>query len=203
MNTVYGYARCSTDESRQDIDRQKRELFAMGVVDDKHIYWEYESGAKTDRVEFAKLLDLVDEGDTIAVTEVSRLTRSTKHLCEILQFVQDNNIRLLIGSFSVDCRLKNPDPMTKGMLMMWGVFAEMERDLISQRVKSGMKNALAKGKHIGRPKTTKEKLPEKFWKYKSLYDDGKINIAEFSRILNCSRTTIYKYLKIASKNADV
>ena len=41
---IYGYARCSTNEERQDIDRQKRELYALGVIDDKYIYWEYESG---------------------------------------------------------------------------------------------------------------------------------------------------------------
>ena len=51
METIYGYARCSTDETRQDIDRQKRELKKLGVTDDKNIYWEYESGNKTDRAE--------------------------------------------------------------------------------------------------------------------------------------------------------
>lgn len=49
--------------------------------------------------------------------------------------------------------------------MMWGVSAEMERDIISQRVKSGMQNAKAKGKKIGRPETTSDSLPNKFWKY--------------------------------------
>ena len=68
MSVIYGYARCSTDESRQDIDRQKRELFAMGVEEDKHIYWEYESGTKEDRAELMKLLDVIREGDTVAAT---------------------------------------------------------------------------------------------------------------------------------------
>lgn len=54
------------------------------------------------------------------------------------------------------------DPMTEGMVKMWGVFAEMERNIISQRVKSGMKNAAAKGKQIGRPETTNDSLPDKF-----------------------------------------
>lgn len=201
MPIIYGYARCSTDETRQDIDRQKRELSAMGVENEKHIYWEYESGAKTDRAELLKLIDVIREGDTIAATEVSRLTRSTKQLCEILQVVQDRGIRLLIGSFSVDCRSTEIDPMTKGMLMMWGVFSEMERDIISQRVRSGMKNAAAKGKQIGRPRTSIETIPDKFWKYRKMYADRSITIAEFSRLLGCSRTTIYKYLDIAaSKN---
>lgn len=197
MSVIYGYARCSTDESRQDIDRQKRELFAMGVKEDKHIYWEYESGTKEDRAELMKLLDVIREGDTVAATEVSRLTRSTKQLCEILQTVQEKKIRLLIGSFSVDCRSENIDPMTKGMLMMWGVFSEMERDIISQRVRSGMKNAAAKGKQIGRPKTTVDTLPDKFWKYYKLYENGEITVSEFSKLMGCSRTTIYKYMEMA------
>ena len=68
MNVIYGYARCSTNESRQDVNRQKRELFALGVLDEKYIYWEYESGTKVDRAEFKKLLDIVEETDTIACT---------------------------------------------------------------------------------------------------------------------------------------
>lgn len=197
MPVIYGYARCSTDETRQDIDRQKRELFSMGVQEDTHIYWEYESGTKENRAELQKLLDVIQEGDTIAVTEVSRLTRSTKQLCEILQIVQERKIRLLIGTFAVDCRSDSVDPMTKGMLMMWGVFAEMERDIISQRVKSGMKNAAAKGKKIGRPKTTTETIPDKFWKYYKLYQDKKITVSEYAKLMNCSRTTIYKYLDMS------
>ena len=197
METIYGYARCSTDESRQDIDRQKRDLKNLGVLEDKHIYWEYESGTKTDRAELNKLLDIIQPGDSIATTEVSRLTRSTKQLCEILQTVQDNHLRLIIGSFIVDCRSDDIDPMTKGMLMMWGVFAEMERDIISQRVKSGMENAKAKGKHIGRPELSVASLPDKFWKYYRLYQNNQINLSDFSRMMECSRTTIYKYLLLS------
>ena len=73
----YGYARCSTNELKQDIDRQKRELIKQGVAEE-NIYFEYESGTKSDRVEFNRLLETIDEGDTIIATEVSRITRSTK-----------------------------------------------------------------------------------------------------------------------------
>ena len=87
--------------------------------------------------------------------------------------------------------------MTEGMVKMWGVFAEMERNIISQRVKSGMKNAAAKGKQIGRPITTKDTLPDKFWKYYQMYKTGSINISEMARIMNYSWASVYKYLKIA------
>lgn len=194
---IYGYARCSTNEERQDINRQKRELHTLGVTDEKYIYWEYESGMKDDRTEFNKLLDIVVEGDTITTTEVSRLTRSTKHLCEILQTVRDKKLILNIGgSFVVDCSKGELDPMTEGMIKMWGVFSEMERNIISQRVKSGMRNARAKGKQIGRPQTTVDRLPDKFWKYYQKYQAGEINVSEFARLMKCSRVSIYKYLSM-------
>ena len=196
MGDNYGYARCSTDESRQDIDRQKRELKAMGVTDETRLYFEYESGTKDNRPEFNKMLGTVQSGDTIFTTEVSRLTRSTAHLCEILRLVQEQQLRLVIGSFTVDCRSEDIDPMTKGMLMMWGVFAEMERDIISQRVKSGMANARAKGKRIGRPKVTSEEIPAEFFKKYQLYQEGRITIAELARMLRCSRTTVYRYIDL-------
>ena len=197
--STYGYARCSTTEQKQDIDRQKRELIQLGVPDDKHIYWEYESGTKTDRPELEKLLSVVEAGDSIAATEVSRLTRSTSHLCEILKLVQEKKLRLVIGSFVVDCTQEDVDPMTKGMLMMWGVFAEMERKIISQRVKSGMKNAAAKGKHIGRPTVTAENIPSPFWKAYARYQKQQLSITEMAKILECSRGTVYKYIALAEK----
>ena len=97
----------------------------------------------------------------------------------------------------VDCSKGEMDPMTEGMIKMWGVFAEMERNIISQRVISGMKNAAAKGIKIGRPEVTKDNLPDKFWKYYSLYKKGDMSITDFAKVMESSRTTIYKYIQIA------
>lgn len=193
---TYGYARCSTSEERQDINRQVRELKKLGVNDEKYIFKEYESGAKKDRVELEKLLATVKPGDTIATTEVSRLTRSTKHLCELLQIIQEQHLRLMIGTFVVDCRSEEIEPMTKGMIMMWGVFAEMERDMIRERIKSGMANARAKGSKIGRPSITKKDLPSAFFKYYNFYKEGMMNVTELAKIVGVSRATIYNYIAI-------
>ncbi|MCR4750205.1 MAG: recombinase family protein [Lachnospiraceae bacterium] len=201
MNSIYGYARCSTNETKQDITRQKRELKALGVADDRHIFYEYASGSKSDRVELQKLLDIIQPGDTIVTTEVSRLTRSTKQLCDIMQLVHEKRIKLVIGGFILDCTKPEIDPMTKGMLMMWGVFSEMEKDMISQRVKSGMANAKAKGKKIGRPRIDATNLPDKFVKYYPLYCKNKLSITDFAKLLNCSRTTIYKYINLISRDS--
>lgn len=116
---------------------------------------------KADRAELKKLLSVVQSGDTILATEVSRITRSTKQLCDIIELAKEKHIKLVLGSFVVDCS-KELDPMTEGMLKMMGVFSELERNIISQRVKSGMENAKAKGKAIGRPSTTAEDIPSIF-----------------------------------------
>lgn len=194
--TTYGYARCSTDENKQDINRQKRELKNLGCVDEKNIYWEYESGIKADRIELNRLLDKVKAGDTIVTTEVSRITRSTKQLCEIIERVKEKQFKLVIGGFIVDCSKGELDAMTDGMLKMMGVFAEMERNMISERVKSGMANAISKGKVIGRPATTIENLPSNFIKHYPKLKSKQINKTELARLCGISRQSVHKYMKI-------
>lgn len=191
---IYGYARCSTNEQLQDVNRQVRELNKYGVSNDD-IFLEYESGLKENRVELNRLLNCVNSGDTIISTEVSRITRSTKQLCEIIEFAKDKHIKLVLGTFVVDCT-NELDPMTEGMLKMMGVFSELERNIISQRVKSGMENAKAKGKNIGRPTTTADDIPSIFYKHYPKYKNGEINKKEFSRLCSLSYPTIYKYIGI-------
>lgn len=191
----YGYARASTNSDKQDIGRQKRELLAIGIKE-HNIFWEYESGSHEDREKLQQLLATVKQGDTIACTEVSRLSRPTKQLCEILEFVEKNKIKLIVGTFIVDCRDDEIDPMTMGMLRMMAVFAQMERDITIQRIKSGMENAKAKGKQIGRHKTTADDIPSSFFRYYPQYANKNINLSEFARLANLSRNSIYKYLRI-------
>ena len=198
MKMEYGYARCSTNSNKQDIDRQKRELIQLGIRKE-NIFWEYGTGERNDREKLQQLLETVKQGDTIACTEVSRLSRSTKQLCEILEFVEENKIKLIVGTFVVDCRNDEIDPMTMGMLRMMAVFAQMERDITIQRIKSGMENARAKGKQIGRRKTTEDDIPDSFFRYYPQYEKGRINLSEFARLSGLSRNSVYKYMKIVEK----
>ena len=191
---IYGYARCSTNELQQDIDRQRRELNNLGVDDDK-IYCEYMSGTKVDRPEWQKLLNAVKEGDTILATEVSRITRSTKQLCDIIELSKKKRLRLVLGTLVVDCT-KSLDPMTEGMLKMMGVFAELERNMTSERVKSGLQNAVAKGKVLGRPVKTQDTISPLFYRYYPKYKNREITKKEYARLCEVSYPTVYKYLKI-------
>lgn len=138
---------------------------------------------KIDRVQFNRLLDVILQGDTIITTEVSRLTRSTKQLCDILEFVQNKQIKLDIkNSITIDCTKGEADPMSKVFIQMAGVFAELERNIISERVKSGMANAKAKGKVVGGPKTSADNIPDKFYKYYARYKNKENNVTELAKL---------------------
>ena len=191
---TYGYARCSTNEDKQDINRQIRELKAAGADE---VIFEYEHGDAKVKKNLYMLLEMAASGDTIITMEVSRLSRSTQQLCEILDIVKNKHLRLVIvGSITVDCRKGKIDPMSQAFIQMSGVFAELELSMIRDRVRSGMENAKAKGKKVGRPQTTKDNIPPIFYKHYPAFVAGTLNISEFARLCGMSRPTIYKYLKL-------
>lgn len=192
MPSIYGYARCSTHETKQDIERQLRDLRQMGA---KLIYHEYESGMKQTRPELVKLLTCINNGDTLVVTEVSRITRSVKQLCEIIEFVKEKKLRLVIGNFVVDCTDKI-DHMTEAMLQMMGVFAQLERNMTIDRIKSGIANARAKGVRLGRPKRHPEDIPKKVLEFWPVYQSGIISKTDYARLCSITRPTLYKYIAL-------
>lgn len=190
----YGYARCSTGEDKQDINRQIRELKAAGA---EEVIFEYEHGDAKVKRNLSMLLDSAAPGDTIITLEVSRLSRSTQQLCEIIDVIRTKHLRLVIvGSITIDCRDGQTDPMSEAFLQMAGVFSQLELAMIRARVKSGMANAKAKGKQIGRRPTTKDDIPAIFYKHYPSYAAGKLNVSELARVCGLSRPTVYKYLRL-------
>ena len=201
MGKVYGYLRCSTNEEKQHIGRQRRDVkkLANGKVD--KYFEEYESGANTNRKELNTLLDILREGDCVVCTELSRISRSTKQLCEIIEITKEKKIKLIIGSFVVDCS-KPMDAMTEGMLKMMGVFSEMERNMIKERVRSGIANAKENGKILGRRKTVVEDIPKKFLDCYPLYEKKKISKVDLAKLSNLSRPTVDKYIRLMLEIED-
>lgn len=190
----YGYARCSTNETKQDINRQVRELKAAGADE---IFLEYEHGDSKIKDQQKAMFETAKEGDTIITLEVPRLARSTQQLCEIIDIVRDKHLRLLIiGSITLDCRNGKSDPMSEAFLQMAGVFSQLELAMIRARVRSGMENARAKGANIGRPQVKKDDIPAVFLRHYPSLKTGKLNVSELARVCNLSRTTVYKYASL-------
>ena len=191
---TYGYARCSTNETKQDINRQVRELKTAGA---DTLFLEYEHGDSKVKSQQEAMFAQAQAGDTILTLEVPRLARSTQQLCEIIDRVREKRLRLvIIGSITLDCREGKADPMSEAFLQMAGVFIQLELSMIRERVRSGMANARAKGKQIGRPQTTKDDVPAIFLRHYPAYKNGQLNITELSRVCDLSRTTIYKYISL-------
>ena len=189
---THGYARCSTNETRQDVDRQVRELRAAGA---KRIWMEYEHGDTEIKEQQEAMWEAAHPGDTVVVTEATRIARSVRQLCDAMELVHRKKLRLqILGSITLDCRCDDPDPMTVAFLQIAGVFGELELRMIRARVRSGMANAKSKGKRIGRPPVTPDSIPDSFFRYFSRFQAGEINVTELARLAQISRPTAYRYI---------
>ncbi|MCL2426827.1 MAG: recombinase family protein [Oscillospiraceae bacterium] len=192
MAKIYGYARCSTNDTKQDVERQRRELRNMGA---EEIYLEYESGTKINRPELNKVLSHIAAGDTLITLEVSRLTRSLRQLCDIIELAKERKIKLIIGTLVIDCT-GSINPMTEAMLQIMGVFAELERKMTIERIYSGLAHAKAKGVRLGRPKLAAKDIPKKVIDKFKLYQSGELSKTEYARLCEISRPTLYKYIAL-------
>ena len=174
-----------------------RELKQAGA---ERIFLEYEHGDAAVKEQLSLLLEQAQAGDTIITLEVSRLARSTKQLCEIIDAISRKHLCLVIvGSITMDCRSGHADPMTEAFLQMAGVFSQLELAMIRARVRSGMANAKAKGRQVGRRPTNKDDIPAIFYKHYPAYVAGQMNVSELARICDLSRPTVYKYLKMVGQ----
>lgn len=196
MPKIYGYARCSTNEQKQDIKRQIRDLEALGA---ETIFQDYATGSDTLRQQLSVLQMRIEPGDTIVSTELSRLTRSLHHLCHLMEWAEEHKINFKLGNMTADFTAGEIDPMAEGMVYMLGVFAQLERKITIQRIHSGIAHARSNGKKLGRPAMSKDKLPKPFLKHLPKYQSGELSISEFARLCGCSRPSIHRYLSIAGQ----
>jgi DNA invertase Pin-like site-specific DNA recombinase len=175
---IYGYARVSTDG--QSVDAQVKQLRAAGAA---KVFRETASGAKTERAELAKALRALDDGDTLLVTRLDRLARSTRDLLNTLAQIADKGA----GFRSLgDAWADTTTPHGRLMLTVLGGLAEFERELIRARTGEGRERAKARGVHMGRPpKLTPHQKKEAIKRR----DAGELT-REIARTFNVSHSTI-------------
>ena len=150
-NRTIGYLRVSTKD--QDLDKNKTEI--LHLANDKklgNVEWIEEKVSGTKDWKKRKLGEVVydlNDGDTIVVSELSRLGRSMLQILEIIEYCRTNGIKIYAvkGGWSLD------DSMQSKILSMFlGMASEIERDLISSRTKEALKAKKAAGVKLGRPK---------------------------------------------------
>lgn len=148
---VIGYARVST--VGQSLDAQLEQLEAHGV---DRIYQEKVSGAKLQRPELMAMMDYAREGDTVVVSKLDRIARSTKHLLEIVESLQEKGVSFRVLNINLD----TDTPTGKLMLTMLGAVATFEREMMLERQAEGIAKAKADGRYAGRKPTAKAKTPQ-------------------------------------------
>lgn len=187
---LIGYARVSTND--QNLDRQLDSLNAAGV---ERIYQEKITGTKKKRPELEKLMDHLREGDTVIITSLTRLSRSTKDLFDIVEQIKEKgaNIKSLKESW-----LDTTTPQGRLMFTFVAGISQFERDIISERTKEGLKAARARGRSGGRPSKDESKIKAAI----TMYNSEKHTVKEITKATGVSKATLYRYLKEREKTNE-
>lgn len=190
---IFGYGRVSTKE--QTTENQRREIEAAGYrVDD----WYSDEGVSgkvsaMQRLQFAKMLDRIRDGETLVVTKLDRLGRDAQDVGATIKLLASRRIEVIVLQLG---KLDLTSAAGKLMLTMLAAVAEMERDLLVERTQAGLERAKAQGKILGRrPKTNDEQRRS----IKIAYSNG-VTVSALAREYEVSRASI---LSIVNSTAEI
>lgn len=185
MGRVLGYVRVST--LSQNLHSQIDKLNSVKV--DK-IYADTISGKSLDRPEFQKLLKDIQPGDTLVFTELSRISRSTSDLLELVKDLTERKI--ILKSLSEPwLDTSSGDSISQLILTILTAIVQLDREIIIERTKSGLAAARSRGRVGGRPRTNTTNLESAV----ELYKLNTMSISEICKKVNVSRSTFYAYLR--------
>ena len=185
----FDYARVSTID--QNLNSQIDAINKYGV--DK-IFFDKMSGKNMERKEFIKLLEHLRSGDILVISSLSRLGRKTK---ELIELIDDLNLKGII-LVSLKENIDTNSPMGRAMIGMISIFSELERELIVERVKDGIKNARARGRIGGRPKISNKKIKMAL----TLYKTKEYSVKEITNRTGVSKATLYRRLTEIENNHE-
>lgn len=198
---LYGYVRVSTafektKDRNQTFDRQLEILKQHGILEE-HIFQDRITGGSetADRLGYNDLMDAVNPGDTIYVTEMSRFSRSLQDLISSCEELMKKQIGIYFIKERIEIGTDGLSPMNKFIFQLFGAFNEFEKSLIQSRVKEGMAAAKANGVKLGRPSRLKDEMIEEIkfdYLSGSTYDD-------LQEKYNVTRPSLAKILKPLKK----
>lgn len=178
-----GYARVSTLD--QNLDRQTDQLKEKGC---ERFFTEKITGTKRERPELEKLLDQLRPGDTVVITELSRLSRSVKDLFQIVDIIKQKGADLMsLKELWAD----TTTPQGKLMFTIFAGISQFDRDLTSQRTKEGLASARARGRNGGRPKKPSKAIQLAL----KMYDSKEYSVSEIIKAAGISKTCLYRYVR--------
>lgn len=180
---IIGYARVSTTD--QCLDRQLDALKERGA---ERIFMEKMTGTKSSRPELDKMMLTLREGDTLIVSEFSRLSRSTKDLIDLVEKLNGMGVNLI----SIKEQLDTTTATGKLMLTMISALVQFERDILAERTAEGLKASRARGRVGGRPKAASENVKKKAL---ALYDANTMTNKEIADFAKVSVATVSRWIR--------
>ena len=184
---LIGYARTSTFEQKAGIEAQLRDLENISV---EKVFSEQVSSV-SDRPELDAALDYVREGDTLVVTKLDRLARSTMHLLSIVEKLEQKKVGLRILDFG-GSEVDTSSPTGRLTLTMFAAMAQFEREMMLERQREGIAKAKREGKYKGRKPTALAKKEDVL----ALKAEG-MGATKISKELSISRASVYRILALA------
>lgn len=177
-----GYARVSS--AGQNLDAQRDALKAAGCTT---VFEDKTSGVSEDRPGWADVMKYVRAGDTLITTELSRMSRSLRHLLDVVAELE------AVGAGIVSLRehIDTTTPAGRAFLSIMGAVAQMERELKAERAADGRAAAKARGRSGGRPRLDPEKLEQA----RILYENSEMSAREAAAATGVSRRSLFSYLQ--------
>ncbi|MGH0417565.1 recombinase family protein [Bacillus cereus] len=176
---IIGYARVSTSD--QNLDRQINALTEYGC---EKIVHEKLSGTIKDREGIEQVFELIRKGDVVCVESISRLGRKTLDILNIIKRIEEAGVQFV----SLKENMDTSTPTGKAMFQMMCVIAELERDLIAERVKEGLNASKKRGTKLGRPTVDTEKLRIAL----RMYDSEDYSVKEIVESTGISQGSLYR-----------
>ncbi|MCF0169142.1 recombinase family protein [Fusobacterium varium] len=191
-----GYIRVSSEN--QNLDRQFHQLNEIGM---DLIFQEKVSGATTNRKKLQDMLNELKEGDTVYITDLTRITRSTQDLFSLINQIREKKAFLIsLKDTWLDLSIDNP--YSQFLITIMAGVNQLERDLIKMRQQEGIELAKKEGKYKGRIKKYHEKHAGMNHALK-LYNEGEMTVKQICEITNISKAALYRKLKeLKLKNSN-
>ena len=184
---IFGYARVSTTDQNPDL-----QFDALEQAGYDKLSVDKASGAKSDRPQYCQMLEQVRSGDVILIWKLDRLGRSLRHLLEVVDRLNEQEV----GLRSLTDPIDTTTSQGKLIFNIFASLAEFERDLISERTKAGLQAARARGRIGGRPKGLSNRGKRNATAAAALYCQRGHSISQICETLQISKATLYKYLRL-------
>lgn len=186
-NMIIGYARVSTQ--KQSLLMQEE---ALGHYGCDRIFSEKKSGKNTNREQFKLMMQVVREGDTVVVHSLSRLGRSLKDILNVLDKFRENDIQFV--AITENIKFDNT-AMGRLQINVFGMLAQLQRDLTSEKTKAGLEAARRAGRVGGRPRGLSKDAQRKAKIVATMYKSGDHSVRQICDTVGIAVSTLYNYLR--------